>query len=116
LTAFDHATIPNKGHPLASKLPCRFLNLSAERIKIPSIAPEYLYGHRVSPFITQELPLVWSGFYAWPASVTVIHFEEQSETWAVPRALYVADTSAMRMAGLKPVPRGMGVMPFTQYL
>jgi broad specificity phosphatase PhoE len=65
-----------------------------------------------------ELPLslVWTGFYAWPGSVTAIHFEEQSPTWAVPRALYVADTSAMRMAGLKPVPRGMGVMPFTQYL
>jgi len=65
-----------------------------------------------------ELPvsLVWSGFYAWPASMTVVHFEEQSETWAVPRALCVADTSFVRMAGLKPVPRGMGTRPFAQWL
>jgi probable phosphoglycerate mutase len=54
------------------------------------------------------LPLVWCGFYAWPASVTTIHFEEHSDTWVVPRALCVADTSHLRAAGLEPQPRGMG--------
>ncbi len=62
------------------------------------------------------LPLAWCGFYAWPASLTAFHFEEQSSTWAVPRALYVADTSHLSAAGLEPQPRGMGTGLFTQYL
>ena len=62
------------------------------------------------------LPLAWCGFYAWPASLTAIHFEEQSRTWAVPRALYVADTSHLVAAGLEPQPRGMGTGLFAQYL
>ncbi len=61
------------------------------------------------------LPLVWCGFYAWPASVTTIHFEEHSKTWAVPRALCVADTSHLRAAGLEPQPRGMGAGFYEPY-
>jgi probable phosphoglycerate mutase len=57
-----------------------------------------------------ELPvsLVWSGFYSWPASVTVILFEEHSDTWAVPRALHVADISHLYAANLEPQPRAFG--------
>ncbi|MCX7029801.1 MAG: phosphoglycerate mutase family protein [Spirochaetes bacterium] len=61
------------------------------------------------------LPLVWCGFYAWPASVTTIHFEEHSDAWAVPRALCVADTSHLRAAGLEPQPRGMGAGLYEPY-
>jgi broad specificity phosphatase PhoE len=57
-----------------------------------------------------ELPvsLAWSGFFAWPASVTVFFFEEHSDTWAVPRALHVADVSHLSAAGLQPQPRAFG--------
>jgi broad specificity phosphatase PhoE len=61
------------------------------------------------------LPLVWCGFYSWPASVTTIHFEEHSDRWAVPRALCVADTSHLRAAGLEPQPRGMGAGFYEPY-
>jgi probable phosphoglycerate mutase len=61
------------------------------------------------------LPLVWCGFYAWPASVTTIHFEEHSDAWAAPRALCVADTSHLRAAGLEPQPRGMGAGFYEPY-
>jgi broad specificity phosphatase PhoE len=54
------------------------------------------------------LPLVWCGFFAWPSSVTVIHLEEHSSAWAVPRALHVADVSHLYAAGLEPQPRGFG--------
>jgi broad specificity phosphatase PhoE len=61
------------------------------------------------------VPLVWCGFFIWPASVTTIHFEEQSHSWAVPRALCVADTSHLRAAGLLPQPRGMGAGLYEPY-
>jgi broad specificity phosphatase PhoE len=61
------------------------------------------------------LPLVWCGFYSWPASLTTVHFEEHSDAWAVPRALCVADTSHLRAAGLEPQPRGMGAGFYEPY-
>jgi broad specificity phosphatase PhoE len=65
-----------------------------------------------------ELPLslVYCGFYAWPSSVTTIFFEEHSETWAVPRALQVADLSHLAAAGLSPQPRAMGANRYEPYL
>ena len=61
------------------------------------------------------LPLVWCGFYTWPASVTTLHFEEHSDAWAAPRALCVADTSHLRATGLEPQPRGMGAGLYEPY-
>ena len=65
-----------------------------------------------------ELPvsLVWAGFYAWPSSVTTIFFEQHSDTWAVPRALSVADVSHLRAFGLEPQPRGMGGGRYEPYV
>ena len=65
-----------------------------------------------------ELPpsLVWCGFFAWPASVTTIYFEEHSAAWAVPRALHVADVSHIIQAGLTPQPRALGSEPYEPYL
>lgn len=54
------------------------------------------------------LPLVFSGLYCWPCSLTDIYFDQRSEKWAVPRALHIADVSHMAVAGLKPQARGMG--------
>ncbi len=62
------------------------------------------------------LPLVFCGFYTWPASVTTVYMETHSETWAVPRVLGVADVSHLAAAGIRPSPRGMGPDPFTPWL
>jgi broad specificity phosphatase PhoE len=69
----------------------------------------------IAHLLALPLPLVWCGFYTWPASVTTIHFEEHSDLWAVPRALCVADTSHLRAAGLEPQPRGMGAGLYEPY-
>eukprot|EP01105_Mastigella_eilhardi_P005398 TRINITY_DN17127_c0_g1_i1.p1 TRINITY_DN17127_c0_g1~~TRINITY_DN17127_c0_g1_i1.p1 ORF type:complete len:276 (-),score=73.55 TRINITY_DN17127_c0_g1_i1:64-843(-) len=53
-------------------------------------------------------PLVFSGFFCWPSSVTTICMEQQSDGIAVPRCLGLADVSHLSRAGLQPVPRGMG--------
>lgn len=64
-----------------------------------------------------ELPLslVYCGFYAWPASVTTIFMEMHSASWAVPRALCVADVSHLVAAGITPRPRAMGPELYTPY-
>jgi len=69
----------------------------------------------IAHLLALPLPLAWCGFYTWPASVTTIHFEEHSDAWAVPRALCVADTSHLRLAGLEPQPRGMGAGFYEPY-
>jgi len=46
------------------------------------------------------LPLMWSGFWLPPSSVTTVLFDERSPTWAVPRAIGVADLSHLHAAGL----------------
>ena len=50
------------------------------------------------------VPLVWSGFFLAPSSVTTVLFEERSNGVAVPRCLAVGDTSHLHAAGL-PVQR-----------
>lgn len=59
--------------------------------------------------------LVWCGFYAWPSSMTRIHFEELTPQTAVPRALHVADVSHLIAAGLRPNPRGRGSGVIPEY-
>ncbi|MGG1518128.1 histidine phosphatase family protein [Paenibacillus oryzisoli] len=46
------------------------------------------------------LPLVWSGFWLPPSSVTTIVFEERSEDWAVPRCIGLGSISHLHEAGL----------------
>lgn len=53
------------------------------------------------------LPLVWSGFWLAPSSVTTVLFDERSPTWAVPRCIGLGDTSHLHLAGLKVRPRGI---------
>lgn len=46
------------------------------------------------------LPLVFSGFFMPPSSVTTVLFDERSTQWAVPRCLGVGDVSHLYAAGL----------------
>jgi len=47
------------------------------------------------------LPLVWSGFWLPPSSVTTILFEERSQEWAVPRCIGLGSISHLHEAGLQ---------------
>ena len=53
------------------------------------------------------LPLVWTGFWLAPSSVTTVLLDERSDTWAVPRCLGVSDVSHLYAAGLPVQPRGL---------
>jgi probable phosphoglycerate mutase len=53
-------------------------------------------------------PLVWSGFWMAPSSVTTILFEEHTETWAVPRCIGLGDISHLYAEGLPAQPRDIG--------
>lgn len=52
------------------------------------------------------LPLVWSGFWLAPSSVTTLILEERSEDWAVPRCLALGDTAHLHAANLPLSPMG----------
>lgn len=52
-------------------------------------------------------PLVWSGFWLAPTSVTTILFDERSKDWAVPRCLGLGDVSHLYAEGLPVRPRGI---------
>lgn len=53
------------------------------------------------------LPLMWSGFWLPPSSVTTILFDERSEQWAVPRCIGCGDVSHLYEAGLPVQPSGI---------
>lgn len=53
------------------------------------------------------LPLVWSGFFLSPSSVTTILFDERQPGIAVPRCLGLADVSHLYAAGLPVQPSGI---------
>jgi probable phosphoglycerate mutase len=53
------------------------------------------------------LPLMWSGFFLPPSSVTTVLFDERSPQWAVPRCHGVGDISHLYAAGLPMQPAGI---------
>jgi probable phosphoglycerate mutase len=53
------------------------------------------------------LPLMWSGFWLPPTSVTTILFDERSQQWAVPRCIGVGDVGHLFKAGLPVQPSGI---------
>jgi probable phosphoglycerate mutase len=61
----------------------------------------------LSHLLEIPLPLVWSGFWLAPTSVTIVLLDERSEQWAVPRCLCVGDTSHLHHAGLPVAPAGI---------
>ena len=55
----------------------------------------------LSHLLELPFPLVWSGFWLAPSSVTTIVLEERSEQWAVPRCLGLGSVTHLYAAGLK---------------
>jgi broad specificity phosphatase PhoE len=53
------------------------------------------------------VPLMWSGFWLPPSSVTTILFDERSAEWAVPRCIGLGDVSHLHAAGLPVQPAGI---------
>lgn len=53
------------------------------------------------------VPLVWSGFFLAPSSVTTILFDERNDNTAVPRCLCVGDTSHLFASDLPVQPAGI---------
>lgn len=54
----------------------------------------------LSHLLEFSLPMVWSGFWLAPSSVTTILMDERSEQWATPRCLGLGETSHLYKAGL----------------
>lgn len=52
-------------------------------------------------------PLIWSGLFLAPTSVTTVLLERRSDGRAVPRALAIGDTGHLAVAGLTPSARGL---------
>jgi probable phosphoglycerate mutase len=54
----------------------------------------------LSHLLEIPLPLIFSGFFLPPTSVTTVLMDERSSNWAVPRCLGVGDVSHLYAAGL----------------
>ncbi|MEF3302983.1 histidine phosphatase family protein [Paenibacillus sp. GYB003] len=54
----------------------------------------------LSHLLELPFPLVWSGFWLPPSSVTTVLFEERSEHWAVPRCLGLGQVAHLHLEGL----------------
>jgi broad specificity phosphatase PhoE len=54
-----------------------------------------------------SVPMIWSGFWLPPSSVTTILMDERSSEWAVPRCIGVGDVSHLYHAGLPTQPHGI---------
>jgi|SRR5581483_2395553 len=55
----------------------------------------------LSHLLEIPLPLMWSGFWMAPSSVTTILFDMRTKKWAVPRCIGFCDVSHLRLEGLK---------------
>lgn len=64
-------------------------------------------GALISHLLEIPLPLIWSGLWLAPSSVTTVFFEQRSEQWAVPRCIAIGDTGHLYHAGLPVRPRGI---------
>lgn len=53
------------------------------------------------------IPLMWSGFWLPPTSVTTILLDERTQDWAVPRCIGMGDVSHLHAAGLPVQPAGL---------
>ncbi len=53
------------------------------------------------------LPLMWSGFWLAPSSVTTLLFDERSDEWAVPRCVGLGDVGHLHAAGLPTQTHGL---------
>ncbi len=53
------------------------------------------------------LPMMWSGFFLHPASITTILMDERQPGYAVPRCIGLGDISHLCQAGISPRPVGI---------
>lgn len=53
------------------------------------------------------LPMMWSGFFLHPASITTVLLDERAPGYAVPRCLGLGDISHLNTSGCCPLPVGM---------
>lgn len=61
----------------------------------------------LSHLLEIPLPLMWSGFWLPPSSVTTVFMEQRTDLWAVPRCIGLGDVSHLYAAGLPVQPRGI---------
>lgn len=54
----------------------------------------------LSHLLAIPLPLMWSGFWMAPSSVTTILFDQRSTSWATPRCIGFCDVSHLHRKGL----------------
>lgn len=54
----------------------------------------------LSHLLELPVPLMWTGFWKAPSSITTLLLDERSEQWAVPRCIGLGDTSHLHRAGL----------------
>lgn len=66
----------------------------------------------IAQLLELPIPLIWSGFFLPPSSVTTIVFEERSDEWAVPRCIGLGDVSHLHVAGLAPSTSGLHLNNF----
>jgi probable phosphoglycerate mutase len=64
-------------------------------------------GVLLSHLLEIPLPLIWSGLWLAPSSVTTVFFEQRSETWAVPRAMAIGRYGSSVPRGLPVQSRGV---------
>jgi probable phosphoglycerate mutase len=85
----------------------RYRCIRPNRNKVAVFAHGGLFLTWMAHLLAIPLPLVWSGFWLPPTSVTTILFDERTPEWAVPRCLGVGDVPHLYKAGLPVLPRGI---------
>ncbi len=61
----------------------------------------------LSHLLELPLPVVWSGFFIHPASVTTLLMDERCPGYAIPRCIGLGDISHLCLAGARPRPAGI---------
>lgn len=85
----------------------RFRCVSPNRDKIAVFCHAALGMTWLAYLLGIPLPIMWSGFWPAPSSVTTVLFEERSPQWAVPRCIGWGDVSHLITSGLPISSRGI---------
>lgn len=85
----------------------RYRSVKPNREKIAVFCHGGLAQCWLAHLLQFPLPLLWSGIWIAPSSVTTILFEERSPEWATPRCIEWGDTSHLYAGGLPIRPRGI---------
>lgn len=85
----------------------RYRRIRPEPAKVAVFCHAGLALTWIAHLLEIPIPLVWSGFWMAPSSVTTILMEERSDSWAVPRCTSLGDTGHLLAAGLPRSPVGL---------